>query len=210
MLDYDQLLVFVRDGCGLHSRDEAERVTRTVLSALGDFLAKDVLEIIARELPPSAAQALRTGAKRARFDRDEFFARVARREKVDEGFGLEHAEVVCAGIGSALPQHIAARLSRELPPEAANLFSVIDDRTNERPSSLPARVPRTTLAEGRPTSSRPLSESVPPRAQLHSVVNEANPHADTKLSSSSGLTQESLAETLATGRPGPKRPISGG
>lgn len=44
--------------------------------------------------------------------------------------------------------------------------------------------------------------------QSESVAKSENPHADTKLSSSHGLTQEREHDTLAEGRPGSKHPLS--
>jgi hypothetical protein len=64
-----------------------------------------------------------------------------------------------------------------------------------------------TLATGRPGSQHPVSEAHPETAQERSVVNAENPHAETKLSSSRGTTQERRAETLATGAPGSHRPL---
>jgi hypothetical protein len=66
-------------------------------------------------------------------------------------------------------------------------------------------MPRRTLSEGKPGSRHPLSEARLDRAQSNSVARADEPHADTKLSSARGLTQERLHETLAVGRPGPKR-----
>ncbi|HVK68207.1 MAG TPA: DUF2267 domain-containing protein, partial [Polyangium sp.] len=65
-----------------------------------------------------------------------------------------------------------------------------------------------TLATGRAGSQTPLSEARPERAHGESVVRAENPHGETKLSSSRGLTQEREQETLAEGEPGPLRPVS--
>lgn len=56
------------------------------------------------------------------------------------------------------------------------------------------------LSEARPGSRHPVSEAAPKDAQQHSVA-EDNPHGDTKLSSTDGLTQEREHETLAEGEP---------
>lgn len=62
-----------------------------------------------------------------------------------------------------------------------------------------------TLADGKPGSRHPLSEANPSHGQSHSVAESANPHADTKLSSSKGTTQEREKEDLAEGKsPGRK------
>lgn len=60
------------------------------------------------------------------------------------------------------------------------------------------------LASGRPGSRHPLSEAKPNGGQSNSVVESTNPHGDTKLSSSKGLTQEREKEDLAEGQPAGK------
>jgi len=64
-----------------------------------------------------------------------------------------------------------------------------------------------TLAGGRPGSSHPIADAHASRAQRHSVVNEGDPHADSRLSSAHGLVPE--GRTLADGKPGSKRPLGG-
>jgi hypothetical protein len=53
-----------------------------------------------------------------------------------------------------------------------------------------------------------MSESAPHSAQSHSVVCEANPHGETKISSARGMTQERLDESLATAHPDEHRTIA--
>jgi hypothetical protein len=63
-----------------------------------------------------------------------------------------------------------------------------------------------TVALGHAGSQHPVSTSSADRTQSNSVA-AADPHGDVKLSSSSGLTQEQVDESLATGHPGSDRPI---
>jgi hypothetical protein len=67
---------------------------------------------------------------------------------------------------------------------------------------------RDTLAEGRPGSHHPVSSAHRPGAQSESLAAD-NPHAATKLSSTTGTTQERHRATLAEGRPGTPYPIAG-
>jgi hypothetical protein len=80
---------------------------------------------------------------------------------------------------------------REIAPE---------DEAEEAAAAGPAPGEGHTLADGRVGSHRPLSEAHPGEAQPGSVRAKA-PHADTKLSSSRGLTQEREGRTLAAARP---------
>jgi hypothetical protein len=101
-------------------------------------------------------------------------------------------------------------LVHHLPAALGVLFALPEPSppAAHRPSSRPAGHPR-TVAEGHTGSNRPLSESAPERAHAHSVAKNPNPHADTKVSSSEGPTQEREDETLASGRPA-RRPLSEG
>jgi hypothetical protein len=121
-------------------------------------------------------------------------------------------------LGERLSDDEAAALGKALPAELARLvdqseydsdFSAADfyERTRRR---LQASAGLTTLATGRPGSRHPLSESPPPAGHTHSAARSDDPHAETKLSSARGLTQERHDESLSTGRPPqPAHPVSG-
>jgi hypothetical protein len=53
-----------------------------------------------------------------------------------------------------------------------------------------------------------VSESSAERAQQHSLAAATNPHDDSKVSSTAGMTQEQIGESLATGHPGSDKPLS--
>jgi hypothetical protein len=113
-----------------------------------------------------------------------------------------------------LPSEVVMLLQRHLP-QLAFLFELRETTPEPespdqvRPSERPDNRWDNTLASGRPGSRHPISDARPNRAHAHSVARSDNPHGDTKLSSSHGFTQERENETLADGRPGPKRTLSG-
>ncbi len=207
VVDGAALVERVRALGGLTRDDEAYRAIRATLSALGQQLSPRERRILHDALPPSLRRGLGVGAPHP-LELKDFFHVVHRREGVSEGFAREHAQVVCRALGELVPRELRARLERELPPAVAELLEA-----PEAPSApLDYPSPRVewhhTVARGKPGSRHPVSTSRADRAQRHSVVREDNPHAETKLSSSTGTTQERLHESLATGHPNARRRIS--
>jgi uncharacterized protein (DUF2267 family) len=214
-MDHEHFVRETMERGGFGSAEQAERAIEATLATIGHRLDAGEAEAVARELPAAYAQVLRASRYERDFDVDELFRRVARREGIDVGFAREHAEVVCQIVGESLSDEGLALLRRHLPPPIAELFAPRE--AVEPPEPAPHRTiarapaPRTTLAEGREGSRHPVSEARPERGHAHSVARSADPHGDTKLSSSRGTTQERMHETLAEGAPpGPKRPVSGG
>ena len=188
----------------LHSglgEDEAAAMVASVLAALRAELGRVEAEALAGALPPSLAGPLRHGGSPAG---TSLAARVAAAQGIPLGHAVEHVASVCRALAERLPAAVLQRLRAALPARSAALLE---------PETAPALEPkvhprRGTLAEGRPGSRHPLSEARPRGAQPDSVAASDNPHGDTKLSSSRGLTQERERESLADGRPGPRRPLA--
>jgi uncharacterized protein (DUF2267 family) len=204
------LLRAVEERAGFARREETERALGAVLDVLAERLGPADAEALARELPSRLGGPLAGGGFEADFDLEELTGRIAAREGVSRSFALEHAQAVCQAIAEAVSLHALERLHRTLPEPIADLFTP-PVRTAEPPPRH-ASATHTTLSEGRPGSRHPLSEARPgsshpvsearaDRAQSESVARADNPHGDTKLSSSPGLTQEREHESLATGRP---------
>lgn len=185
---------------------EPRQITVAVLTVLSERLNRRVALALADELPDGLAHALRTDAPHAGFDAEGFYQRVGQRLGVREGIALELAAIVGLTLGELVRDDVLARVRRELPDELASLFNA-PPPAPEAPS-VHMHPERRTLAEGRGGGSRPLFAADPGAAQTESVARAENPHAETKLSSARGLTQEREGETLAEGRPGSERPLS--
>jgi uncharacterized protein (DUF2267 family) len=200
MATHQDLLGRIKQLGGLQTTREATAALRATLAALGERLSDRDRDLVAGVLPRSVAGALHKGKRRGAFDIAELYNRIRRREGVTLGFAREHAQVVCRVLGEILPDVARREIERALPESFAELFS--PPRSFDPPPEHPVApgAQHRTLATGRAGSLHPLSESRPRAAQSHSVVSESNPHADTKLSSASGLTQERLDESLATAR----------
>jgi uncharacterized protein (DUF2267 family) len=195
-------------GAGIPERRLAERVVRATVAVLGERLTTEEAQTLRRALPDDLGRILERSEYDSDFAAAEFYERVRRRADTTPGIARESVDVVLRSIGSTLEAGASRRLARVLPE---NLGRQLTPREVGAPPPH-AAAPHgrlTTLASGRPGSRHPLSEAALPTGQTHSVAANPNPHAETKLSTSRGLTQERLRETLATGHPpGPERPIA--
>jgi uncharacterized protein (DUF2267 family) len=204
-----ELLEEVIAHAGLRDAEQAERATRAVLQVLAQRLSRSEAQALADELPSALAPALREGRFDHEFDLSELYARVACLEGVTLGFAVEHTLSVCQVVAEAISADALGRIHRALPDPMAALFTPRPVTIDE---ALPRHAPahRDTLAEGHPGRRGALGVAGRERAHSESVVRAENPHADTKLSSSRGVTQEREHESLATGRPGSSKPLSEG
>lgn len=184
------------------SPSQARAAVAAVLTALGEELGRPEADALAAELPAELAAALHD---RRTLGGGSLAERVARREHTAVGEAREQAGAVAGALAELLPAALVERLQSALSAESASWLTA---PSHDTPAPH-VRASRDTLAEGRPGSRHPLSEARPADAQADSVA-VANPHGDTKLSSSRGLTQEREGDTLADGQPGSRRPLSDG
>jgi uncharacterized protein (DUF2267 family) len=203
-MTHDEFLSRVAEHAGFSDPEAAASTVHSVLGVVGERLRRADVEALGEDLPDRLTEALRGAVHGQDFDLAELHARVARREQVRPGFAVEHTGVVCQVLAESLSPALLHRLRDALPEPMGALFT---PRESAEPFEYVHLDPsRRTLAEGRPGSRHPLSEAHPERAHSHSVARDSNPHEDTKLSSSAGLTQEREHETLATGHPRVWRP----
>lgn len=204
----EELLSHVAERGGLPGVEAAERVVRAVLEVLCERLSWPVIQALADDLPTPLTASLRDVSPHQVFNLAELHARVAERTQVRLGLAVEQTGVICQVLAEALSPGVLHRLREALPePMSALLTPREPDEPFEHVHLDPSR---RTLAEGRPGSHHPLSEARPERAHTHSVLRADNPHEDSKLSSSTGFTQEREQDTLAAGHPGSSRPLSEG
>lgn len=199
----DRLLLRIQERTGLREPADARHVGRLVASVLLEQLSPHDRPWLVRLLPHSWADLPASAAAplTQRDQLEDFYDRVAARGATAPSFAREHAQSVCSALAETWDEDERTQLKNRLPAAIAALLE-----PPARPAGPPAREPsvqaheRSTLAEGRPGSSQPLSEAATQREQQESVVRSDNPHGDTKLSSSAGLTQEREDDTLAKGR----------
>jgi len=207
-LDTDRLFDRVSQLLGATSKESVARAILATLKALGEGLLADEARSLARAFPPELASTLESAAHLGRVTLDGLDDRVAKHEGIEIGFAHEHAQSVFRALGELLPEESRLHLERVLDPDVARLLHASDAPEPEAPPHAP-RTGRRTLSEGNLKATHPIAEAAVESGQRHSVAREPNPHADTKLSSSHGLTQELLGESLAAGHPS-TRPISEG
>ena len=191
---------------GLLRRRDADRAIHATLATLGAYLDAPEARLVAAVLPDELRAVFARRPFDARLDPAGFFDDVQRTERGRAARVREDAQVVCAALAEVLPNESRARLVKELPAALAALFELRP--APEPPAYATRHDPRHhTLATGAPGSLRPLSDSSPPPPASASVA-RANPHAETKLSSARGLTQDELHDSLATTEPRDERTIA--
>lgn len=178
----------------------AERVTRTVLAGIGGYLGPTDRRLVADELPGAFGAAVLAGSDRALPVEEHLLAL---------GVPLGHAGELIASVYRVLVEELSTEaldaIRAAVPVALAAQLAA--SAPSEPPPPPPSEHPRDTLAGGRPGSHHPISDAHGPGAQSESIAAD-NPHAATKLSSATGVTQERRHETLAEGHPGPPSPIS--
>jgi len=182
------------------SADRAERATLAVLAGLGASLSAPSRQLVASELPEALAAALLVG---------EGLAIPIEERVIEPGTTVAQARELIASVCRVLAEELSIEAGlavRDGAPAAIGALLVPPAREELAYAAVSVRGER--LAAGRPGSRHPVSEAHPQGAQTGSIAAD-NPHAESKLSSATGSTQERLHESLAEGRPGPAHSIAG-
>ena len=179
----------------------AERVTREVLAGIGGTLTPAGRELVADELPAGLGAAILAGGSLTTPIEERVVAL-----GVTPGQARELIASVCRVLIEELSGEAIDALRVGVPTALAALL--VEPMTDQPPPrALDPR--RATLADGRPGSQHPLSDAPGRSAQRGSIADD-NPHAATKLSSTTGANEDRRRETLSDGRPGARYPLSGG
>jgi hypothetical protein len=193
--------------------NDAEQAIDAVMNALGEYVGPEEAQALAAALPTALRHFVMGHLRRPESLPDGLYERVSIRENIPLSRAIERTQVVLQAMAEVLSETDLQRLMQHVGPNMCELFTpcVLPDDQTARAASQPSESGKgDTLATGQPGSRHPLSTARPETAHTHSVVRSDNPHADTKLSSTSGMTQERAHETLAEGRPGSKRPLNEG
>lgn len=168
---------------GIRDRVQAEAAIRAVVDAVAYHLPASDRAFVAEHLPEPYASAVMRPTTSAASRPSDLYAQLATGEEVSVGAAIEHARAACWAVGAIAGAETGALLARRLPPDWGVLFRppAVAAEAGLPPGPVPGH--GHTLATGRPGSSNPLAEAAPPVAQADSVVTEANPHGQTKLSS---------------------------
>lgn len=179
----------------------ADRTTRVVLAGCGGYLSPAGRRFVADELPAALRAAVLAGS-----DLSTPIEERVRAFETTVGRARELIASVCRVLVEALSTDAIAALREAVPAGLASLLAA--PATSEVLLQPPSDRLRDKLAGGRPASHHPVSEARTPDAQSESIATD-NPHAATKLSSTTGSTQERHHETIAEGHPGYPDPLAG-
>ncbi len=205
--DHSRFLHAVSERTGLDAERAASAVTHT-FEALGRALGPDAVEGVASLVPAELAGDVRRGGATA--SAGSFLADLAAHEQVSLGFAKEHAQAILeqlANLHDGPTRELLRSRLRARAPEAAD-WLVPWSPPDQRPPHARTPVDDRSLAGGRPGSRNPVSESAPDPGQHGSPAMTTDPHADTRLSSTTGISTEREASTIAEGRPGSSHPLS--
>jgi hypothetical protein len=186
----------------------AARTFLAVVRVASHALLPEERQALAAVLPPEVGSAIGHREPAKLGDLESLVTAIAAAEGVSGGLAVEHLEVAAQALAEALPSPARLLLTRALPW----LSRLLEPRDEPEPALVTSEWPAGTphdLAEGRQGGRHPLASSDPARlAHRHSIARSDDPHGDSKLSGARGLSQEREAETLATGKPSSKRPVS--
>lgn len=179
----------------LASRPEAERAIHATLHELGKHLSPAHARILQRALPPAFASSVSDFDPDAQpFSLDTFYRAIALREGRRLGLAVEHAQAVCEVVAQCLDERSRNSVLAAVPEQLRPLLSPRDFPDEPPPVRHHRKPAGRGLSDGRPGSSRPLSESGP-FAHQHSIAVE-------------GCPQKPHPATLSTGFPRSSRPLS--
>ena len=200
---YDRLRLEI-GWCGKDTLIRAvEAATEAMSSALSsNALRSDLHDAIA----PTLRDAVLAGARRPRVELRELQTTVAQATAVRAGVVAEIVQLFLARLSGALTPALRQRLRDDLGDEWSALLIDPSPSSYRRSRSSPAFARGDRLVDARPGSMRPLADARPrPGGHVHSIANNDDPHRDTKLSSSRGMTPERYGRTLAMAEPGAGR-----
>jgi uncharacterized protein (DUF2267 family) len=211
-MNEDTLLGRLQELAPFADRADARRAFDATVQALRRGLSEDEADWLAVALGPTLAAPLLRESHQGELSVDELYRWTKRYGKTRKGVAVEQAQVVCRALAELLQEPELERLRKHLP----DIAPLLEVPAPADPPSAPRRsrgdVTDHTLAGGRPGSSRPLSQAGPGDRALgaakpelvhdHSVARSDDPHADTRLASTRGFTQERERRSLATARHG--------
>lgn len=197
------MIEYVKVHAGIQEEDAAMGFLEQTLRTFAEVLTRREAERLSCELPAPASRWVTEVEHGNMCSPEELCRRVQRRVRMQMGVAVEWVPVALAAMTRELSPETQEWLERNLGDDWSALLSVQGNSlVPSRPRVIHGdRHPR-TLAEGRPGSATPLSESRP-RLQPDSVA-EDNPYGDRKLSSASDLQ----SEPLSSSDPRSKHPLS--
>lgn len=199
-METNAFLQSIRGRTGL-DEPGAIAAAEATLQTIGEIMPGEDLEHLEKALPSGIEAQLHQTRSGQDYDLDTFYARVAKREGVALGFGMEHAQAVCQALAEQLDTDDRVFVQQRLPQEFDVLFEAPEVNTvppHQKTGPTSDREPPVK----NPVEKPELSTESPGRpAQSGSVVNSPNPKGNRKLST--GESGPNEGHDLATGHAGP-------
>lgn len=170
---------------------EARSALVTTLEVLGECLSMDDARALAADVPAPLSKHVHAGGDRC--EPRQVYQRMAHRRGVRLGLAVEQAQVVGQVIAESVSRPTLERLQQH-SPQLEELFAGSPAEA-ARPASPDAG------EEAGAGGGAELAGHPGIIAHEHSIARSDDPHGDTKLSSSRGLTQEREGRSLSTAHP---------
>ncbi len=123
-MDYTQYVKLVRKRAGFSSDEEALTAIRCVLDVLGERLTIGEADDLAVLLPKELRPYLKGSGPDEPFGREDFLARVGRKERIDPVVALYLVRAVLSVLASTLPTDKLIEALAQLPHDIRDFFMV--------------------------------------------------------------------------------------
>lgn len=121
-MQYDQFVGAVQNRARLPSQGDTVRAIQATLETLAERIAKGEAEDLAAQLPPELGTFLRGVDATERFEVDEFFERVAKKESADVPDAVHHVRAVISVLQEAVTAGELDDIQAQLPDSYKPLF----------------------------------------------------------------------------------------
>jgi uncharacterized protein (DUF2267 family) len=121
-MQYNDFIGKVQQRCRLGTTNDAVRATRVTLEVLGERLFGNEKGHLASQLPSEIGHYLREVQQSEKFDLDEFYGRVSRREGVGLPEAAHHARSVLSVVREAVSPGQWENVRHLFPEDYARLF----------------------------------------------------------------------------------------
>jgi uncharacterized protein (DUF2267 family) len=121
-MQFNEILGVVKERARVASLEEVLRATRSTLSTLNERLSGGEPGNLASQLPPELQQYLDDQGKGERFNVDEFFKRISRREGIDLPVSVHHTRAVISVLREAVSAGEIQDFLAQLPDDYRKLF----------------------------------------------------------------------------------------
>lgn len=126
-MNYKTFMGQVQHRLELDELGPAVRVTRAVLTTLGERIDSGEATDLASPLPMEVDRYLTEGASGERFDLTEFLARVGERAGVERSAANYYTQTIIGLVSEVVPAGNIEKVRNQLPEEFEPIFQFVDE-----------------------------------------------------------------------------------